>query len=522
MKKTLSNSKIITLLLVAILMISAFAIGNFSFNKSALAEQEKLTIANDDFSSNSIDGEVWNSVGGISVSNGALNLAGAKGDKIVAKKLATNDDSIIANMDVLTAKFDVKLTAGSFIFAFGLDTNGNITADSFGVKVEKTSITIIDFNGTSLDYAEETDVINYLKAKNVSKGSTIEIRVNKDQSVKVFENGTELRDLFDNIALTKGINNYAGSCGFFVEKATTNATIDNAVITAVNYHVPVSKSVSTNFADDYKGSPLSPDFVFSADEASKFAVKNGTLVYAGSSDTDYIGSSFEYDAFIVDYKLTSISTDSAEDAWIGLDFGRSAKDAEIGANATLAFNLVGGDVFLANGEGDVDVINTLPTDIFTNLKAETVNTYDVLNVRFIAKDSILSLYVKTAGDIDFVHYADVKNVDVSGYLALVSSGDVHMVIDDLAIINQSPIYDVPTNEAPEKQYDIIDLPHDYNKYREDPETLKDEINHLDKIQSGSASSGCGSNVVGSVVIPSAILMAVAVVAIIVKRAKEEK
>lgn len=523
MKKTLSNSKIIIMLLVAILMISAFAMGNLSLSRNALAEQKFATIADDDF--DTLDTQTWAVKGqGLTVSDGSLTIEnGTKGDKIVSKKLAVTDTTIVSDMTVISAKFYAKYYAGTPRFAFGLDENGNVTENTFIVQFGKylnykCVATIYDVVADG-DALKET-AINIIPFSTIDKGANIEIRVNKNQSIKIFENGNEI---VGTKPLTVGIDSYAGACGFIVNSSSDKMIIDDAKITSSTYYVPTSKSVSTTFSDNYKGQILSPDFTFKAEDAQKLAIKNGALVYANANESDYFASSYEYDAFMVDFKISGISAQTAENAWFGVEFGRSAKDATVGEATTLAFNLVGGgDAFLANGEGEVSIVEQIPAALLANAtysedgKVSDIKAYDVINVRVIAKDSTISLYIRSMGDIDYTLYATAENVALTGYIAIVSSTGVYMTLDDLAFINQSAIYNHPNSEAPEKIYNIIPLPHDYNKYRENPEDLKQELNYL------NGAPGSGSSIVSAIVIPSAILMCVALAAIIVKKAKEQK
>lgn len=524
MKKALSNSKIITLLIAAIIMISAFAMGSLSLNKNAYADQRYQTIANDNFET--LNTDTWAVDGdGFAVSNGSLKLeGGSKGDKIVSKKVVSTDTSIISDMTVISAKFYAKYYAGTPRFVFGLDANGNVTENTFIVQFVgeyqgyKCVARILAVNLVDGQLKEEA--LNVVPFNTIDKGANLEIRVNKNQTLSIFENGAEL---IGTKPITVGIDSYAGACGFVANSASDRLILDDVNIVSSTYYVPTSKSVSTNFSDNYHGAPISSDFVFKAADATKFAIKNGSLVYADSNVSDYIGSSFEYDAFIVDYKIIGISALTAENAWIGVDFGRATKDAAIGENATLAFNLVGGgDAFLANGEGTVNVVKQIPAALFANAtyaEGETVSKIkasDVINVRIIAEGSTISLYIRPMGDINYTLYATVEDVEISGYVGLVTSNGTYMTLDDFAIVNQSAIYNVPTNEAPEKVYDIIPLRHDYNKYRDNPENLKEELNYL------NGYPGTSSSIVGAIAIPSAILICAVAAAIIVKKAKESK
>lgn len=472
--------------------------------------------------------------------------------RLIANYAVGEDKSTLVDYEVINAKFKAQVESGRSAFVFGLKgSTGKVEDGSFAVEFCKTTdgaeVQLVKYfkdNGES-----KSQVLGSIPAYSVGNGwAEIEISVNKNGKVTVYENGTNLGTL-------EGVEKYFGSCGLMVAEEGTNASFDNVNINSYIYDIPTTKSVSTNFETDYLGSPSRPDFVQGVSNPNTFHIADGELVYKGAIRDDFLASNYKYDTFVVEYKITSILSQcvhsgscSCADStpsygWVGLDFGRKNPSTLINSYCAVGFYVakrgpakpgfldlpkgspVGGIKQTAVIDGQEITVDAkeISYELFraityngTDKQRSDIKASDAICVKWVGDGSTIKLYLKTAGQIDYVQYMTLSGIRTSGYLAIVNENVSFLTIDDLAITNTSPIYNVPVNDFPNKIFIDKDEEYDPNSYGQSG-TLDKELAYLKDYK-----PGCGSSVGGALIIPSIILSIVAVTLIAIRRSKHEE
>ncbi|MBQ4269385.1 MAG: hypothetical protein IJB97_07050, partial [Clostridia bacterium] len=258
------------------------------------------------------------------------------------------------------------------------------------------------------------------------------------------------------------------------------------------------------------------------------------------SDGTLFGTCYQYDDFILDYKLTDIyvGTEEVDDMdktgagrWFGLDIARPNYDTSYyGHYLMLYFNIVLNDnvantslnAFVTNSGPTPETMqivqDPIPMSLFRDISydgssklLEDVAAEDAVCVRWVAENNVLKLYMKKASEVQFTWYATISGIETNGYMALCCTGFTHLHLDDFSLANTSTVYSCASNEAPEKQIIEVEAPYDYNKYRDNDENFENELNYLN-------ATGCGSSVSG-MILPAVLIGAVGY---FVFRKKEDK
>ncbi len=419
--------------------------------------------------------------------NSYLEVGGnlAAGDKLLAKKAVKEDTSISENVLVINAEFNLKFDSASnnneqFAFVFGLDATAGSPDQGGGyIAISKSEATLRIFeNGeqTSVD----ADNTGYLpNAITSESGLSFKIRITKAGVVglyKTTDTGDALIITFSGAKVKK----YAGYCGFAaLSEISHPVAIDDLYIYNASYYVPITKSVTHNFSNDFFGNPGKEDFYRPNEVKDRVFVKDGRLVYQGAADNAFFGSAHQYDAFIMDYKICNVLTGpetssmeyTARGKWFGLDISRKLKTYTTYGNYTmLNFCIAPEDdvnvVYLQHfhqrdGEipyDDVQVVQHkgIPTSLFKNIMydgmtkmKDEIREEDFVCVRWISDGSNISLYLKRNSEVEFTKYATAKNIEINGYFALACTGYTYLELDDFSMTNTSPIYVCADNEAPE-------------------------------------------------------------------------
>jgi len=472
-------------------------------------------------------------------SKSVLQFNGAPlGARVVSKEAAAVDKSILSSYEVINATFTVKVTTGKVGFMFGLSGQDDYSGKNIFVYEISAS------GGELKNYSDGASIAtNAFTSVGGDLGAVINVTVNKNGKVTVTENGEKVSsDAFV-------VSSYAGYVGFNAVTDNTVATIDDVNVTSRTYFAPETKSLTNNFSTDYLGGEGTLDFFLTATPQKTLTIENGKLNWTGCSDKTLFGPTYEYDDFILDYKITDIKVCGCdrtvacgcEDAtatprWFGLDIGRTAYDiGAYGSYLMLYFNITN---LKDRGTTQLTAFTTSGVEVPESMKIENhkqipmslfeavyydgavkgvadVKEGDAVCVRWVAENNVLKLYMKKASETDFVHYTTVTGIETNGHLALCCTGYTYLGMDDFSIANTSTVYQCASNEAPEKQIIEVEPEYDYNKYI-DSGTLKDELNYLE------GKGGCNSSVSGSILIPSVVALAVAGVVIFARRRKDEK
>ncbi len=476
--------------------------------------------------------------------------------RIIANYSVAEDKSTLTDFDVINANFKAKVESGKSAFVFGVK---NVTAavreGAYAVELCKTTdgaeVQVVKYSADGAETVRE--LMGTLPAYAVGNGwADINIIVNKNGNVTVYENGV-------NLGTVSGIEKYYGSCGLMVAEEGSNAGFDDVNIKSFVYNIPYTKSVSTDFSNDYLGAPARADFLHGLSNPATFFIGDGELNYKGAIKDDYIAGNYEYDEFVVEYKITSILSQCTHNAacscadstpyanWIGLDFGRNSASSKLGDYCTIGFYTArradakpafvkGNTAAMQDGTTSVEFgeeIHTLtataiPYELFAGVtydgvktQKEDISASNYLCVKWVGDGDSLKLYMKKAGELEYTLYATVGGIQTAGYVALVNYNTTFLTIDDLAITNMSPIYNVPANNYPSKIYLEKDEEYNPNEYG-NAGTLDQELEYLNNLQVVESEGGCGSNIASAVAIPSIILSVIALATIAVRRRKHEE
>ena len=427
--------------------------------------------------------------------------AAEQGDGIQYKTPLNVETSIIEDLEVLKTKFNVSIAnAGDAIaYAFGIAQDTSYADGSYACVIEKDGFKIVRYeNGAETVLLEKVAV-------NFSNKTEIQIVANKSGEISVF-----VKEELKGACKVDAKDYYAGFLGFYAVKENSGIVfVDNVKSVMQTYKVPVTKSVSHNFSNDFFGNEGFEDFVVNVD-AGKIEVVDGKLSLDGIADSSYFGSAYEYDDFIVDYKLCSIKTGedgTPADKWLGLDIGRSNRGkTQYGTHFMLAYHITptAAEVGLwsyVNETSNVDQVELdknivqhkkIPASYFEAIQYDDVNKTegevlekDALCVRYVAENGTIRMYLKRAFEANYELYATVSNVDTMGYVTINCTGYTTLKIDDFSVSNISSVYInadtyVPETIIKETQVTI------YDKSNVDVLALEEAKANAEK------GSGCGS------------------------------
>ena len=465
--------------------------------------------------------------------------AASKGDSILYAQKVGVETSIIESIECLDVRMGVSFKDGlndSLSFAFGIKdetdyTKGCVTLDMYADGLKFSQITA---DGVKVDVTEKiaTD-------KLVKEGTSLKMTANKDGQVRAYVNDELLVE--GNVATA---DYYAGAMGYIVteDKANTGVVmVDQIQVYSTRYKVPVTKSVTHNFSNDYFGKEDFEDFIMNSTGGKQF-VQDGRLVWDGLSDYSYFGSAHEYDDFILEFKICNILTSqeksdinaTALNRWLGIDIAKAVPGlAEYGSNVVFMFNINSsnesdGIGFYASSESTVDkaaipsnikLNNKIPSSLFKAISYDNDRTFktdiaekDAVCVRWVAERGTLRLYLKKACELNYTLYTVIENVDTTGYVALCCTGYTFLEIDDFSMSNISSVYVAADSYVPETIIKTEEV-FIYDRGNVD-------VNGATEAQlnaESESSKGCGSSV-AYCVMPVAILGS----ALILKNKKDEE
>ena len=442
------------------------------------------------------------------------------GDSLIYGSMLPVEESVVTELEVLDASFNTSFDGNSsdkLAFVFGMQESKNYLDGSYACLMETDGVSIVQYaNNEVIEIAPKVAV----RRLSAATGTTIRVVATKAGKVSVY-NGDEV--ILE--ATIDAENYYAGYLGFVaVEDNTSTVKIDALNITTVSYKIPVTKSVSHNFSNDFFGNEGYEDFIVHDHDGNNMFVKDGKLVWDGLSDGSYFGSAHEYDNFVMDFKLTSIyASGKASDAnttqngnWLGIDIGKSIKGiTSYGSNVMLLIHITppwngdydtwekaGIDLY-ADSSSTVDVVEmskritynkSVPAQYFKDIQYDNVSKMesdvlekDAVCFRLVAEGGTIRLYMKKACELEYTLYYSLYDIETTGYTALCCTGFTYLKMDDFCMSNISDLYYCADTFAPEKITETV------------TQTIYDkgnvDVNGLDEIQLNkdgtAAEGGCG-------------------------------
>ena len=403
--------------------------------------------------------------------SGLTMVAAKEGDGIIYNAAVGKETSVISTLEVLKAQYSVSFKdaaeGDAFAFAFGM-TTGDYKTKSYALIMEKDGAKIVAYENGAESVVMEKVALNLAGTED----TVLKLIVNKQGTVSLYVKENEVASC--EIAEE---DFYVGTVGFVAVKDNAGSVlIDNVRLLTKTYKVPVTKSVSHNFSNDFFGNKGYEDFVLSYSEGgSNMYVSGGKLVWENCEDTAYFGSAHEYDNFVLDYKLCSIKTGpngTANNKWIGLDVGRNIPGkSQYGTHFMLLYEITptGSGVNLnaythetsTLNQGDLNKQITqhkpIPASYFTAIQYDgtskmesDIKDGDALCVRYVAENGTIRMYLKKASESEYTLYATVEGVDTMGYVTLNCTGWTTMKLDDFSCSNISSVYINADTFAPEK------------------------------------------------------------------------
>ena len=465
-----------------------------------------------------------------------------KGARLVAKNVVENDDSILTSYEVLNAEFNLAVNTGavSFVYALPQASNEVATSGVYEYVMTGTEGKLLCYNAEG----EATEIgTNAFEAVGGEEGAKIQISIDKKGTMTVYENGAEVK--------VYEIEAYAGYVAFQAAEDATNAVLDDVVVKASTYFVPETKSLTNNFSTDYIGGEDTKDFYMPSTPSGSLHIENDRLCFDGCSDGTLFGTCYQYDNFILDYKLTDIyvGTEEVEDMdktgvgrWFGLDIGRPNYDTGYyGHYLMFYFNIVSNsatttlNTFVTQNGPAPETMKidnkAIPMSLFNDISydgaaksIDDIAESDAVCVRWVGENNTLKLYMKKAGEIEYTLYSTITGIETNGYMALCCTGFTHLHVDDFSLANTSTVYTCASNEEPETQIIEVEPEYDYNKYIETG-TFKDELNYIEDMKNNANNNtnnntavGCAASV-GLTVIP---VLTIGAAGYFVFRKKEDK
>ena len=462
------------------------------------------------------------------------------GDNLMYREQIPVETSVLQDLECLKVQFEATMKNGAgdtMAFVFGASDDKNLEAGCYRLVMD-ASVTAEESiwleyyeNGTSTRLMEKVDALKLATAD----GAKIGIVVNKIGKVTISLDGEDV-----GVATIDKADFYAGSFGFVATKDNTGTTrIDNLNIIKVDYKVPVTKSVTHNFSNDFFGNEGFEDFLVNPNPENALYVKDGKLVWDTASDHTYFGSAHEYDDFVLDFKISSIKTTqeanskegTAPDKWLGVDLGKAVKgEKEYGSNVMLGFHITPTAETVSvwaycNATSNVNKQELtenmvehkqIPASLFRAIqydnveKRETdVQEGDAVCVRFVAENNTVRVYMKKASEVKYTLYYTYNGIETTGYTALCCTGWTHMKLDDFSMANTSSVYICADSYEPET---IVTPGKEVIIY----DRGNVDMNGLKEAQA-NADSGCGSSVSAAFAI---VPLAAAALVVMNKRRKD--
>lgn len=459
--------------------------------------------------------------------NFALSLEQSKvGDSLLYTTMIPKEESPLTSLECVSATFNVSMRAAknedAIAFVFGVPDGGKIENGCYALMIEKSKkgdnyISIVKYSEDGYESLSGAPI--ELRKLGSSAGASLRLVLNKDGTVSVYDESVVDKEESLVLETTIGAADYyVGYLGFAAVKDNTGkTTIDNLTVVTTNYKIPVTKSVTHNFSNDYFGNKETGnlDFVCHGNPENSLFVQDGRLVWDGTSDETFFGSAHEYDDFVLDFKICNIYTTGEEGdrnstkpgCWIGFDIGKKNVDAAgYGSNIMYAFQITpdanqqeAGVTFWPYTSGasmtDKTKLVTLketriPAYLFEDIQYSnpydkaSILEKDAVCVRLVADKGSLKLYMKKACEAEFTLYYEVDGVDTTGYTALCCTGFTYMEIDDFSMANISDLYICADNVEPPKEVikEVDKIIYDNNNVT--------DYNGLDETK---LNQGCGSS-----------------------------
>ncbi|MBR2336590.1 MAG: hypothetical protein IKA61_01405 [Clostridia bacterium] len=471
--------------------------GNGQYLDNIIIEADGVTLAEDFSIANGLKwdekeqlqviGPNKNEGGFVLYDESALELKNLiAGDRIISTKEVLADDSTVNNLLGFEVNFNAKFTASTIsgdeiAFVFNLPSKTASPLDScYAYVMTRTGGRLEKYVGGQKVSLQESNR-NAFTGLRSERGSDIRITVNKNGEFTVYENGRRVQGTFDKI------DGYTGYFGFTTLSACTGAVeIDNFIAYNRTYYVPVTKSVTHDFSNDFFGNDGYMDFYTSQIPENSLFVENGRLVMQGASDGTFFGSAHQYDSFIMDYTLCNVYVGTGDgldyqetkpNRWLGLDLSRNTTTSpSYGSYGMLYFAIVppagatsvGLNLYTAENSVldpstvTVSQVKPIPAEYFTDISYDGVNKVkadvsedDGLCVRWVSENGILKLYMKKFGETEFTLYYTVFGLELRGYFAICNTGYVHAELDNFSMANTSPKYECAPNEPPKERVEEV-------------------------------------------------------------------
>lgn len=416
---------------------------------------------------------------------------GKLGDRLIAKKAVVEDTSVSQTVNVITAGFTVKFPSSAteeIAYVFGLSTSSaDLTTCGGLLLINKTRALFKIYENGEQITTDSENTVAMPSTITSDNGVALLFKLQKSGAASLYADGNLIKESFE-----KPVTTYIGYTGLLAYSDISNVIyVDDVTIRNCTYFVPTTKSVTHNFSNNFFGNPGYEDFYIPTNHSGRVYADNGKLNYEGCADDVFFGSAYEYDAFILDYKLCSVYVDSAylnNDAenidyddrthtgpskWIGLDCSRKVKTFNsYGSYGMFFFEIAprhgldrehlqfwnNSDSPLVKSDIEASIIRYegIPTSYFRALQYDGVTKQlsdikeeDYLCIRWVSDGSSLYLYLKTNGESEFTLYAKVPGLELNGYFALSNTGYTYLQYDDFSMANTSPLYTCADNEAPE-------------------------------------------------------------------------
>lgn len=481
-------------------------------------------------------------------------VSAKEGNPDAPKSIKALDISFKAHIPSEAASTDV------FALAFGLDeTNSPLSSAGGVIEFSKSDIKLKVLEEGSL--VQEGSVVTSALASSTGSAE-ISIIVHMNGNIEISVNDTLL------MSKEGKIGKYAGHFGIFaLNNLTSLIEIDDILVKYESYYVPVTKSVTHNFSNNFWGNEGYEDFYIGSDHVGVLDAIDGKLTYERCADGAMFGSAHQYDCFILDYKLCNIKVGpepedpneiiqdyTRQGKWSGLDLSRQVKDfSQYGRYLMLLVTIVPKDdqnvVYVdpwtnpnySDHNADYNQVvrdmtrKPIPADLFraiqydddTKTKAD-IKEEDYLCFRWISYGNSIEFYLKKNSDVEFTKYATFRNINLEGYFCLTCTGYTTLQYDDFSMANTSPIYTCADNEAPETIiqtqteviYDSGNV--DVNLQEEiQINTEKKESGGSDQSQQQSGKS-CGGNIIASSILLSSLSLGGAGLLVIRKKGKKHE
>lgn len=422
-----------------------------------------------------------------------------KGDSLIYKTPIVKDASKLASLEVMDVAFNVSFENAmndELAFAFGISAETqNYTDGCYAIRMDKDGISLAKYVKNWMNLSEKIPVA-------LDDNMPLEIVVNKDGHITVSAKGVVVAEF--NVSAE---DFYAGHFGFVATKDNSGSIfIDSVKALTTTYQMPVSKSVSHNFSNDFFGNIGHEDFVMNSVGGTQ-TVKDGKLVWEGISDFSYFGSAYQYDDFVLDVTIANIytknqhgdHTSTAQEAWLGIDVGKALNtETRYGTNVTLILritpdgNAASFSPYSAdNGVTAAQVANgwvkhqDIPASYFRAIQyngedkvKDDVSESDAVCLRFVAENNTIRFYLKKASEAEYTLYYTINNVETMGYTALCCSNFMYMEFDDFAMSNISGLYTSPDPFKPEEII-VVDKEIIYDRGNVDVNALEEALLNMD-------------------------------------------